>query len=29
MPGFETTMPRENIWKLVAYVLSLGNAEDK
>ena len=29
MPGFETTMPRENIWKLVAYVLSLSNAEDK
>jgi mono/diheme cytochrome c family protein len=29
MPGFEATMPRENIWKLVAYVLSLSNAEDK
>lgn len=29
MPGFETTMPRENIWKLVAYVLSLAKAEDK
>jgi mono/diheme cytochrome c family protein len=29
MPGFETTMSRENIWKLVAYVLSLANAEDK
>jgi mono/diheme cytochrome c family protein len=29
MPGFETTMSRENIWKLVAYVLSLSNAEDK
>jgi mono/diheme cytochrome c family protein len=29
MPGFEATMPRENIWKLVAYVLSLAKAEDK
>jgi cytochrome c oxidase cbb3-type subunit 3 len=29
MPGFETTMPRENIWKLVAYVLSLSKVEDK
>lgn len=29
MPGFETTMSRESIWKLVAYVLSLANAEDK
>lgn len=29
MPGFETTMSRENIWKLVAYVLSLANAEEK
>jgi mono/diheme cytochrome c family protein len=29
MPGFEATMPRENIWKLVAYVMSLGKAEDK
>ena len=29
MPAFETTMPRESIWKLVAYVLSLANAEDK
>lgn len=29
MPGFETIMPRENIWKLVAYVLSLAKAEDK
>ncbi|HET9924936.1 MAG TPA: cytochrome c [Methylomirabilota bacterium] len=28
MPGFETIMPRENIWKLVAYVLSLAKAED-
>ena len=29
MPGFEATMPRDNIWKLVAYVMSLGKAEDK
>ena len=29
MPGFEATMPRESIWKLVAYVVSLANAEDK
>ncbi|HKC09653.1 MAG TPA: cytochrome c [Methylomirabilota bacterium] len=29
MPGFEAMMPRDNIWKLVAYVMSLGNAEDK
>jgi mono/diheme cytochrome c family protein len=29
MPGFEATMPRENIWKLVAYVMSLTKAEDK
>jgi|SRR5262245_25054631 len=29
MPAFEATMSRENIWKLVAYVLSLSNAEDK
>ncbi|HEY7038316.1 MAG TPA: cytochrome c [Methylomirabilota bacterium] len=29
MPGFETLMPRENIWKLVAYVLSLSKVEDK
>ena len=29
MPGFESTMSRESIWKLVAYVVSLANAEDK
>jgi len=29
MPAFETAMSRENIWKLVAYVMSLSNAEDK
>ena len=29
MPGFETAMSRENIWKLVAYVMSLSNVEDK
>jgi cytochrome c oxidase cbb3-type subunit III len=29
MPGFETVMPSENIWKLVAYVLSLSKVEDK
>src|SRR5262245_3268365 len=29
MPGFETTLPRESIWKLVAYVLSLSKVEDK
>jgi len=29
MPAFETTMSRDSIWKLVAYVLSLANAEDK
>jgi mono/diheme cytochrome c family protein len=29
MPGFEATLSRENIWKVVAYVMSLVNAEDK
>ena len=29
MPAFETAISRENIWKLVAYVMSLSNAEDK
>jgi len=29
MPAFETAMSRENIWKLVAYIMSLSNAEDK
>ena len=29
MPGFEAVMPKENIWKLVAYVLSLSKVEDK
>ena len=29
MPGFEASLSRENIWKLVAYVMSLSNAEDK
>ena len=29
MPGFETTMSQDSIWKLVAYVLSLAKVEDK
>jgi mono/diheme cytochrome c family protein len=29
MPGFEASLSREKIWKLVAYVMSLANAEDK
>ena len=29
MPAFETALSQENVWKLVAYVLSLSNAEDK
>ncbi len=29
MPGYEAVLPRENIWKLVAYVMSLSTAEDK
>ena len=29
MPAFETALSQENVWKLVAYVLSHSNAEDK
>ncbi len=29
MPGFGTVIPQDNIWKLVAYVLSITKAEDK
>jgi mono/diheme cytochrome c family protein len=29
MPGFESTLPPDSIWKLVAYVLSLSNAKDQ
>ncbi len=29
MPAFEAALSQENIWKLVAYVLSLSGAEDK
>jgi len=28
MPAFETVLPPETIWKIVAYVLSLSNAKD-
>ena len=28
MPAFETVLPSETIWKIVAYVLSLSNAKD-
>ena len=29
MPGFGTVIPQDNIWKLVAYVLSITNVGDK
>jgi len=29
MPGFEGALPKDSIWKLVAYVLSLSDAKDK
>lgn len=29
MPAFEGRLPNDKIWELVAYVLSLSNAEDK
>ncbi len=29
MPGFESALPKDSIWKLVAYVLSLSDAKDK
>ncbi len=29
MPGFEAALSQDKIWKLVAYVLSLSNVEDK
>src|SRR2546430_17172565 len=29
MPAFETVLPAETIWKIVAYVLSLSNAKDE
>ena len=29
MPGFEAALPKDSIWKLVAYVLSLSDAKDK
>ena len=29
MPAFEGRLPSDKIWELVAYVLSLSNAEDK
>jgi mono/diheme cytochrome c family protein len=29
MPAFESTLPQEKIWQLVAYILSLSKAEDK
>ena len=29
MPAFQTMLPPEEIWKLVAYVMSLSNAKDE
>jgi len=29
MPAFESTLPPDSIWKLVAYVLSLSNPKDQ
>jgi mono/diheme cytochrome c family protein len=28
MPGYQTLLPPEEIWKLVAYIMSLSNAKD-
>ena len=29
MPGFQATLPPEEIWKVVAYIMSLSNAKDE